>query len=238
MIDSRLMALRFPPSRFLLLPGVALLAAGQAVAQLAAKSPFLPPQAVATNAPTVGAPLEFRGYIETGDGVQFRVYDPAKKAGAWVKLNERNTELDLVAKEHDVGQKALVVEYQGKKITLAEREAKVVSAGNAGPGIAPPPVQPPPGPTNVAPAVTQSVVLNPTPADEQRRLEAVASEVARRRAMREQATQQISQGAPPPVPVPPQYQPQSPVGNLPQNAPGGPQNFNSGRGPGPSNRPR
>jgi hypothetical protein len=44
------------------------------------------------------------------------------------------------------------------------------------------------------------VVLNPTPADEARRLEAVASEVARRRAMREQASQQVNQGMPPPPP--------------------------------------
>jgi len=63
------------------------------------------------------------------------------------------------------------------------------------------------------------VVLNPSPADEQRRLEAVASEVARRRAMREQATQQIGQGGIPPP-------------NLPPN-PGGP------RPPGPpTNQPR
>jgi len=64
----------------------------------------------------------------------------------------------------------------------------------------PPPGAPGPAPAvNVAPAVTQSVVVNPTPADEQRRLEAVAAEVARRRALREQASQQVSQGV---VPTP------------------------------------
>jgi hypothetical protein len=51
------------------------------------------------------------------------------------------------------------------------------------------------------------VVVNPTPADEARRLEAVASEVARRRALREQASQQMGQSPPMPAPQP-QVQPQ------------------------------
>ena len=174
--------------------------------QLASKSPFMPPQAPG-NAPTAGAPLEYRGYIETGDGVQYRIYDPARKLGTWVKLNERNSELDVVAKQYDTGQRTLTLEHQGKTLTLAEREAKVVSSGNAQQAVPPP--MPAPPPANVAPAVTQSVVLNPTPADEQKRLEAVAAEVARRRALREQATQQMSQGQQPQVAVPqPPMQPQ------------------------------
>ena len=82
---------------------------------------------------------------------------------------------------------------------------------------APPQAMPAP-PPNVAPAVMQSVVLNPTPADEQRRLEAVASEVARRRAMREQATQQIGQGGAPPN-LPPQNAPGNPAGGRPPGQP-------------------
>jgi hypothetical protein len=168
-------------------------------AQVAAKSPFMPaagPNAAA--APTAGAPLEFRGFMDVGDGVQFRLFDPAKKAGAWVKLNERSAEFEVVAKQHDESQKTLTIEHQGRTLILAMRESKVVSAGSAAQFVPPPPMPTPAPPSNVAPAVTQSVVLNPTPADEQRRLEAVAAEVARRRAMREQATQQIGQGAMPP----------------------------------------
>jgi hypothetical protein len=95
----------------------------------------------------------------------------------------------------------------------------------------PPPVLTP-APTNVSPAVTQAVVLNPTPADEQRRLDAVAAEVARRRALREQATQQINQGVAPQLSIPqpiqqqrtlqPQQQQQQPQGAYqPINGPGG-----------------
>jgi hypothetical protein len=107
-----------------------------------------------------------------------------------------------VVKQHDAAQDTLTIEHQGRPHTLALRRAKVVSAGSA-PAMMPQPPMAPPPPSNVAPAVTQSVVLNPSPADEQRRLEAVAAEVARRRALREQATQQVSQGVPPPGAPPP-----------------------------------
>jgi hypothetical protein len=185
-------------------------------AQVATKSPFLPTGGAGapTAAPT-GATLEFRAYMDVGSGLQFRLFDPAKKTGVWVKLNERNAEFDVTAKQHDEAQKTLTIEHQGRTLTLALREAKVVSAGSAG-MIPPTPAIPAPPPTpNVSPAVTQTVVLNPTPADEQRRLEAVAAEVARRRALREQAAQQMSQGAPP---LPPGPAPGRPPGTPPAQA--------------------
>ncbi|MDO8538989.1 MAG: hypothetical protein Q7S40_01000 [Opitutaceae bacterium] len=201
----------------------------RAEAQLARTSPFLPPQS-STTAPTAGAPLEFRGTIRTADGTLFRVHDPARKAGVWVKLNERENTLDVLVKQHDPNQNTLTVEHQGKTLTLAVRESKIVSSGSAAhPMPAPPQMAQP----VVGPAVTQSVVVNPTPADEQRRLEAVAAEVARRRALREQATQQLNQGgAQVPQPQPavqqrgqPQQQqvPQNYPPRAPQPAQGRPQ---------------
>jgi hypothetical protein len=79
-------------------------------------------------------------------------------------------------------------------------------------------------------------VLNPTPADEQRRLDAVAAEVARRRALREQATQQLGQGAAPQVALPQGIQP--PVQAQPQRAiPAVPQqNFQQQNTPGNQRR--
>ena len=80
-------------------------------------------------------------------------------------------------------------------------------------------------PSNVPSAVTQAVVLNPTPADEQKRLEAVAAEVQRRRALREQATQQGGQMQPTPLTVPPPIPqpviPPSRTGPTPLVQPGG-----------------
>lgn len=210
--------------RRVVLAGFVFLAIGRVNAQLAAKSPFMPRQAAASATSTADAPLEYRGYMETREGVQFRLYDPAKKAAAWVKLNERNPDFDVIAKQHDEEQSTLTLEYQGRVITLERRKAKVVSAGAAA-QVMPPPVAP--VQTNVAPAVTQAVVLNPTPADEQRRLDAVTAEVARRRALREQAAQQLGQGTP--QTAQPQATPQPAQGNYQQQVP---QNIQGGRGPG------
>jgi hypothetical protein len=203
--------------------------------QLASRSPFLPPQSAASNAPTQNAALEFGGYIDTpSEGRLYRITvkdkDAARRTGgastgAWVKLNERNPELDVMVKVHDESQKpaTLTVEHQGKTLTLAEKESKVVSGGPAAAAM-PPPMQPPlpPVQANVPAAVTQAVVLNPSPADEQKRLEAVAAEVARRRALREQATQTVGapQNATPQqqVPLQPQAQPQQMRG-YPQGVP-------------------
>ena len=188
------------------LVGLARLAAVESAAQPSA-SPFLPHSVAVANAPTAGAPLEFRGVMETSEGMRFRLYDPARKAGVWVKLNERDPTLDVVAKQFVPEGESLVVEHQGRTLTLAQRVSKVVSSGSAAQNMAPPPPQM----SNVPQAVTQAVVVNPTPADEARRLEAVASEVARRRALREQASQQVT---PPPVPPQP-MQPRQPPNNLP-----------------------
>lgn len=164
-------------------------------AQSGAISPFMPPAAANTAAPTQGAPIEFRGYMEGSEGVRFWVYDPSRKSGSWVKLNERDSKLDVVAKQFDgtPDSESLVVEYQGRTMKLAQRQGKVVSSGAAMTNMAPPIPQPV---ANVPPAVTQAVVVNPTPADEARRLDAVAQEVARRRALREQAAQGMNQPAP------------------------------------------
>ncbi|MFM1747528.1 MAG: hypothetical protein RLZZ188_1194 [Verrucomicrobiota bacterium] len=181
-----------------------LLAAGWTEVFAQGRSPFTPPAAAAPAA-AAAAPsggLEYRGNLDLGDGLQFRLFDPARKNGIWVRLNQRNDEFDVTARRYDDEQKTLTVEHQGRSLTLSMRVAKVVSGGSPAQMVPPPPPPGAPGPApavNVAPAVTQSVVVNPTPADEQRRLEAVAAEVARRRALREQASQQVSQGV---VPTP------------------------------------
>lgn len=213
-----------PPRPLLFSLAVLAAVAGSRLAgQVAAKSPFMPPpgSGPAASAATADAPLEFRGFMDMGKGLQFRLYDPAKKSGAWVKLNERSVELEVLAKQHDAAGETLTVELQGRTLTLAMRKPKVVSAGTAAQLAPPPPAGPSvPAPAiSVSPAVTQSVVLNPTPADEQRRLEAVAAEVARRRALREQATQQLNQGAagPPAMPgMPGGARPPGPIPGQPR----------------------
>lgn len=182
------------PFRLVLL-GV-LVAAGRAPAQLADKSPFLPPGVSPAGAPGGAGGLEFRGYMEAKGERRFRIYDPSRKLGVWVRLNEPNQELGLTAKQYDGHELTLTVEQQGKLFTLVEREGRVVS------GVAPAAPAPAAPVANVAPAVTQTVVLNPTPADEQRRLDAVAAEVQRRRALREQGVPSAAPAGPQPAPAP------------------------------------
>jgi hypothetical protein len=205
------MAYRTLSSTCFSLAAFAALTAASASAQQVSVNPFLPPSNVAAGAPTAGAPIEFRGYMEDSGGVRFRLYDPARKTGSWVKLNERDSTLDVVAKQFNGGEnETLVVEMQGRTFTLAQRTAKVASSGSAVANIPLPSIPIAPG-ANVPPAVTQAVVVNPTPADEAKRLEAVASEVARRRALREQAANGNAQPQqaqpPPPMPAQPQGQP-------------------------------
>ncbi len=174
-------------------------AASGAESQLSGKSPFMPKASAGAAAPTANAPLEFVGYYEDSGGRLFRIRDSASKKGVWLRLNERSDESNLTVKQHDEAQRTLTVEHQGRVLTLAAREAKIASSGPPmAAGISPPPM-----PSNVPAAVTQSVVLNPTPADEKARLDSVAAEVTRRRALRVLAEQNVNQPATAPAPAPP-----------------------------------
>jgi hypothetical protein len=82
-------------------------------------------------------------------------------------LNERGN--DFVVKAADPARESVTVDFQGRSLQLVLRTAKVASSGAAA------------GPRPPAPAVASSVVVNPSMADEQRRLDAVAQEVRRRR---------------------------------------------------------
>lgn len=170
----------------------ALFTVARADGELVGKSPFMTASATGSAAPTAGAPLEFRGMMQTAAGLKARIVDPTRHAGVWLLVNERDPSFDFVVKQIDVDHETVTVDYQGRPLTLAQHIAKVASAGNAQNMANLPPNGGPPMPA----AITNSVVVNPTPADEQRRLDAVAAEVARRRALREQASQQVSQGVP------------------------------------------
>lgn len=210
------MLLRISPfCRIAIISGT-LMVGGRAIAQLAANSPFLP-QGAAAAAPTANAALEYRGYMDTPTGERlFRINDTARKTGAFIKLGEKHEGLGLALKQYDADRNSITIEHEGKTVTLQRREAKIASAGPAAQLLPAMPV------ANVSPAVTQSVVVNPTTADEQRRLEAVAAEVARRRALREQSGQQLNQGAAPaPMLVPPQMAPPPATQFQQRNAQGG-----------------
>jgi hypothetical protein len=169
----------------------------RAAPPIASRSPFLPPENAPVEKAEAGpAALEFRGFVDVGGGKQFRLFDPAKKRGEWLRLNERSPEFEAVIRQHNEGEESVSVEHQGRTVTLTMRKARIVADVAAAAAPAPSGLAPAGPAITVTPAVTQSVMVNPSPADEQRRLEAVAAEVNRRRALREQAMRQAN-GQPP-----------------------------------------
>lgn len=173
--------------RTCLLAGLSLMLgmAAHAADGLAGDSPFKPPaSASAATTPTPDAPIELRGIMAEDDHYMFSIYDTAKKSSTWARLNEPGR--NFVIKTHDEARDLVTVEQNGRLLTLTLKAAKVVSGPSAG-SMMPRPVAAQPVP------IGGPVVLNPTAADEQRRSEAVAMEVRRRRALREQAAQQANQ---------------------------------------------
>lgn len=145
----------------------------------APSSPFLPPLPSLAADPN-GAPIEFRGVTEDATGRKFRLYNPARKLGAWVALNQRNETLDARAVEfrgstrdlHDSAGPAvetLVVEYQGRLLTLTLCAGRVGSIG-----------------FQVLP--TSPTATDPKAAEGRVGLKAVSEEVLRLRASREGAS--------------------------------------------------
>lgn len=163
-------------------------------ADLVVASPFLPASAQAAGgAAGPSGPIELRGVMAMPEGMAYCIYDVAKKKASWVGLNEAGH--DFVVKGSDADTDTVTVDYQGRSMHLTLRTAKVASSGTAAAAIA--------GPGANA-AIASTVVVNPTPADEQKRLDAVAQEVRRRRLEREKAIQapqpgQAPGGGPPPA---------------------------------------
>ena len=185
---------------------------------LTTESPFLPagtPAGVATE----NAGLEFRGVMVTNQGPVFLIVDPTgpAKKGVWVKLNE--TGRDFSVKNYDAQSDTVSVDFRGRLLPLPLVKSKVGSSGMPMPSMAgtTPGGQPP-----IAGPISP-VVLNPTPADEARRLEAVTQEVLRRRQMRQQAAQPPGspqmQPSPQSMPTPtmptPQQRMQGPIPGAP-----------------------
>ncbi len=160
-------------------------------ADLAPASPFLPANSpAAAGAAASAGPIELRGVMPTPDGYAYCIYDTAKKKSVWVGLNE--TGHDFVVKASAAGSDSVKVDYQGRSLTLTLKEPKVTSAGIA--NAEPAPVVGRPGNPGLP---------NLNPGEEQRRLDAVAQEVRRRRQEREKAAQaaqggQVAPQTPPP----------------------------------------
>jgi hypothetical protein len=184
--------MRFLPFRFLGPMAAAVFCAGGARAQLSAVSPFLPADGGSAQQVNPNT-IEYRGLMSTAHGTLYLLYDPVKKVSVWVHANEAGS--PYLVRPLDPAQGKISVRVNGQVLSLTLKEAKVVGSA---PGInlaMSAPVPSAANPAGPAPGVAP-IVLNPTAADEQRRLQMVADEVRRRRLAREQAAQQQSGGAP------------------------------------------
>jgi hypothetical protein len=158
------------------------LAAGlvaRADAPLAPSSPFLPPDSAGATAAAENTPLELRGIMADADGYRFSIYDPTKKSGQWVRLNEPGH--DFTVKTHDVARDTVTLDYQGRSLTLPLHAAKVVGMAVAATEPAPSGPRPPNGPPGAGP------VPQPGSPEGTARFNRAVEEINRRRALRDQA---------------------------------------------------
>jgi hypothetical protein len=157
---------------------------------LVTDSPFVLKQAeTAAPAVTEGAAVEFRGVISTKEGMLFGLYDRTKNIGAWVRQEDKGA--DFKVSGYDAAGDLVTVEYQGQRLTLPLSSSKIAAAAPTPlPSVNP---GPPGSPGNRVVAVPQQ---GGSRADDQRRLESVAAEVRRRRALRQAATTGATAPAP------------------------------------------
>jgi hypothetical protein len=147
---------------------------------------------------TPNQPLEFRGVIEEGGGWVFSIYDTTSRHSRWVGLNTASD--DFVVKEYDAIHQTVSVDQHGRVLSLSLKSApKIAQAGNQM-VVRPPQANTIPGmPGPVGPGMQSG-----SPADAQR-LQQIAQEIERRRALRRQAAQSPGQSPQPgqfPMPGP------------------------------------
>ncbi len=148
--------------------------AARADTTLAPSSPFAPASGSAVAAEN--QPLELRGIMMDGAGYRFSVFDPVKKAGQWVRLNEPGH--DFTVRTHDVARDTVTLDFQGRVLTLALHTAKVVA-------VAVPEVPAGPRPTGMP--LGYGPGSKPSSPEEAARFNRAVEEINRRRALREKS---------------------------------------------------
>lgn len=170
-----------PIRRLGLLAGLVLALAARAGTPLAPTSPFTPPDSAGQSGAAENTPLELRGIMADGGGFRYSIYDPAKKASQWVRLNEPGH--DFTVRTHDVAKDTVTLDYQGRVLTLPLHTSKVV-----GLAIVTPPANEPPaasnGPRPVPGATGVGPVPKPPSPEETARYNRAIEEINRRRALR------------------------------------------------------
>ena len=182
------------------------LAAPANLESLLQNSPFGNPAAAAGgNRPD--ATLEFRGVLLDRGEPFFSLYETSSHSSLWVGLNEPGNPFKVQGYDRDKG--TVTVEYQSRTLILPLKQAKIIALAPVQPA-APNPNMPggPSGPMVTGAPGTggpQPMATLGTPSEDAARLSAIAEEIRRRRALRQQSPQPAPQGGPtvgkPPVPT-------------------------------------
>lgn len=153
------------------------------------RSPFAPPGQInlGGEAPVEQGVLEFRGVVTDADGVHYSVFDTTANKGHW--LTATTTDKPFKVRSYDAATNTLEIEQGGKPVKLALKRA-VIQPGQAVAAMIPAPA---PTPANLGqggnrPNNNSNAAAANNPEATARRLEAVAAEVRRRRALRNAAT--------------------------------------------------
>ena len=174
------------PAAAVATPAVPAPAATDPLESLVKDSPFLPVSAGGAAAGQNG-PLELRGVIVERGSYSFSLYDLSSKESYWVGLNE--TGFPFVVRSYDPISDTVTVEQQGRVLSLTLAAARTMPASPAmasqpGPnGQGPTATQPPGTPTNGATQFAVGVVPSSVTPDEAQRLQRIAEEIRRRRAV-------------------------------------------------------
>ncbi len=152
---------------------------GEDLQPLLDNSPFgQAPKAETTVSAPAEASLEFRSLVVEGGQRYFSVFDASTQRGYWVAEGESKGDIEVSG--YDPDNQELRVSQGGRILHLTMKRANIVAGAMPSAVVAA-------APTNNATGPRSSQARQSNPADS-RRLEAVAEEVRRRRALRQAAT--------------------------------------------------
>lgn len=168
------------------------------------RSPFTPPGQGPDQAGAAEpqGTLEFRGMVTDESGTAYSIFDTSTNKGRWVRADDSNASVQV--KNFDAASNTLEIEQNGKPVKLPLKRA-TIQAGQAVTAMVP--NVPAPGATPGAPGAE---ARKPDAAADARRLEAVAAEVRRRRALRNASGNRQGQPAPAATPAAPAQTPPAP----------------------------
>lgn len=152
------------------------------------RSPFAPPGQGTDNAGAAEpqGTLEFRGVVTDEAGTAYSIFDTSTNKGRWVRADDSNSPVQV--KGFDAANNTLEIEQNGRPVKLSLKRA-TIQAGQAVTAMIP--SAPPPQ----VPGANPGEARRADSGADARRLEAVAAEVRRRRALRNAA--KPPQGQPP-----------------------------------------